>query len=138
MEEFIDGLNELKKKIFFDMLAMAGRVFILIQYSEDVRIGTRGFIGDEPEKGLILVFNDKMRFSWDNGVIEAKLSFNNAPQKCRIPVSNIVTIYSPELQSQFTCAYQGMSTGEPDDNEVDTEDIENSKVVKVDFSKKRR
>lgn len=31
-------LNDLKKKVFYEMLDLGGRVFLLVRYSEDVLI----------------------------------------------------------------------------------------------------
>ncbi|MGC8937897.1 MAG: hypothetical protein ACP5KH_02755, partial [Thermodesulfovibrio sp.] len=72
-DELIKKLNELKKQTFFDLLELAGRVFIIVDYDESVVIGKRGFLPEEKERGLVLVFNSRMKFSWENDAITATL-----------------------------------------------------------------
>ncbi len=95
------NLNSLKKHIFFEFINMAKRAFILIRYSEDVVLGRRGLTEEEKENGIILVFNDRMNFQWDDYGLTATLVFGTSPQKCFIPVDDIIAVYSPELNAQF-------------------------------------
>jgi hypothetical protein len=96
-----ERLNSLKKHIFYEILDMAERVMLLVRYSPEVVIGNRGFVGEEKETGIILVFNPGMKFNWDEYGISAALVFGAAPQKCFIPASSIAAVYSPELNVQF-------------------------------------
>ncbi|HWR59091.1 MAG TPA: ClpXP protease specificity-enhancing factor SspB [Thermodesulfovibrionales bacterium] len=128
-------LNELKKTIFYEMLDIAGRAFVVARYSENVIIGNRGFTQEEKKNGIVLVFNKSMNFTWDEYGITSNLVFGTSPQKCFVPVDDIVAIYSPELQSQFVTAPK--PEAEAHDGE-ETEGTTGPNVVKVDFSKKRR
>ncbi len=96
-----ERLNNLKKQIFYEILDMAERVMVLVKYSTDVIIGNRGFVGDEKDTGIILVFNPGMKFNWDEYGISASLVFGSSPQKCFIPADSIAAVYSPELNIQF-------------------------------------
>lgn len=100
-EELIRRLNELKKGIFFELLELAGRVFIVVDYQEDVIIGKRGFLPEEKERGLVLVFNKRMNFKWDKNILKATLVFGNTPEKCYIPVNAIAGVFSPDLRVQL-------------------------------------
>ncbi len=100
-QELINRLNELKKQTFFELLNLAGRVFIVVDYDERVVIGKRGFLEEEKERGIVLVFNNKMKFQWDEGAITATLVFGNTPQKCYIPIDAIATVFSPDLRVQL-------------------------------------
>lgn len=100
-EELIKRLNELKKYTFFEILELVGRVFIIVDYDENVVIGKRGFLPEEKERGLVLVFNSKMKFSWDNDAISATLVFGNTPEKCYIPINAIAGVFSPDLRVQL-------------------------------------
>ncbi len=80
---------------------LSGRAFILVQYSENVILGNRGFTKDEKENGIVLVFNPKMNFLWNEYGITAMLVFGTSPQKCYIPDNDIVAVYSPDLKCQF-------------------------------------
>ena len=125
-------LDELKRDIFYGFMELAGRAYIQVRPSEAVRIGRRGFVGEEKDKGIVLVFNQKMKFTWDEAGLSASLVFGTSPEKCFVPAEDIVAIYSPDIGAHFTISpgdgdetTEG-GTGEPDDN-----------VIKVDFKKKR-
>lgn len=98
------NLNNLKKHIFFEFLNIVGRVFIVVRYSDRVILGNRGFTPEEKQNGIILVFNSKMNFHWDEHGINATLVFGTTPQKCFIPETDIIAIYSPELNAHFVAS----------------------------------
>ncbi len=137
----ISNLQALKKKIFFDMLDLAGRVFIHVQCGDNVIIGERGFLPEEQKRGIILVLNKNMHFTWDDRGISAELMFGSTVQKCHIPSQAIVSLVSPELNAQFSVMPQEQETDmvqttkrkrtskkvRPDRGE---------KVIKVDFNRK--
>jgi hypothetical protein len=123
-------LNGLKKNIFYEMLDMAGRVFIVARYSEDVVIGNRGFTEEEKRNGIVLVFNKSMNFTWDDFGISSTLVFGTSPQKCFVPLDHIVAIYSPELRSQFITSSEIPGSEE-------TGEKAGPNVVQVDFTKKK-
>lgn len=132
-------VNELKKKVFYEMLNLGGRVFILVRYSDNVIIGRRGFTEEEKKNGIILVFNQRMNFSWDNSGISATLVFGTSPERCFIPAEDIVFIFSPELRSQFIVSpdvIEDQSEGSSEETKAYT--VKEEKVVRVDFSKKKR
>lgn len=97
----IQKINELKKQIFLELIDIVGRVYIVVAYSDDVVIGKRGFLPQEKEKGLVLVFNSTMKFQIDDYAITATLIFNNKPEKCYIPLNAITSIFSPEVAVQL-------------------------------------
>jgi len=131
-------LNELRKQVFYEMLGLAGRVFVAVGYGDDVVIGKRGFLAQEKEKGIILVFNQKMNFTWDDEGITATLAFGTTPEKCYIPQNRLMTIFSPELNAQFS-TFSQKETPAQDVQKEDTEKPSaDEKVIKVDFSKKKQ
>lgn len=131
-------INDLKKTVFYEMLNMAGRVFILVRYSDNVIIGDRGFTHDEKGNGIVLVFNQEMNFSWNETGITASLVFGSSPQKCFIPAEDIMMIYSPELNSQFVTASKPLGEGRLDENEGESLAKDGEKIVRIDFSKKKQ
>ena len=122
-----ERIGDLKRHIFYELLDMAGRVMVLVKYSPDVVIGNRGFVGEEKEAGIILVFNPKMKFTWDEFGITATLVFGATPQKCFVPADNIAAVYSPELNAQFITSNQERRAGAEQDASVA---VEGSKPVK--------
>jgi hypothetical protein len=130
-------LNELRKQVFYEMLGLAGRVFVAVGYGDDVVIGKRGFLAQEIEKGIILVFNQKMNFTWDDEGITATLVFGTTPEKCYIPQSRIMTIFSPELNAQFSTFPQKETTSQDLQKEDTEKPSADEKVIKVDFKKKK-
>jgi hypothetical protein len=139
MDNAPKDLTGLKKRVFFDMLDLAGRVFVLVRHSDNVVIGKRGFLPGEKESGLVLVFNRKMNFQWDEPGISAKLVFGQISENCFIPNEDILSIFSPELLAQFTVSPDeergtkntASRTTEPEKKTA------RQKVVKVDFRKKK-
>jgi len=135
-------INNLKKTVFYDLLDIAGRVFIVVRYSENVVIGTRGFLPDEKENGLVLVFNPRMNFRWENDAIHATLSFKSSPQKCHIPADDIIAIYSPEVQAQFVIVPRDEEKNDPvsgpDEPPAAEPAATSEKVVKVDFRRRKK
>lgn len=137
-------LSNLKETVFYDLLNMTGRVFIVIKFSESVIVGNRGFLPEEKENGLVLVFNSGMRFRWEGNAIDATLSFGLRTEKCYIPADDIIAIYSPEAQAQFiTAPSQSVTTVDDrsgkEDNAPSTEGKEkNENVVRVDFRSKKK
>lgn len=143
----VSNLNELKKRIFFDMLDLAGRVFILVRYSPEVVIGNRGFLPEEKEKGIVLVFNKRMNFEWDAEGISAKLVFGAVAHECFIPLEPIMSVFSPELSAQFSVSADGPHPGKDEApakkrmakprEKSQPHKSTGSKVVRVDFNKKK-
>lgn len=139
-------LNELKKQVFFEMLDLAGRVFIVVRYAETVIIGNRGFLAEEKEKGLVLVFNRMMQFDWNESGIHATLGFGPKNEKCYVPPDEITAIFSPELSAQFITSSEHKELAEMPPKAAPEEKkparpalkaVPGKKVVKVDFSKKK-
>ncbi|GBE37015.1 hypothetical protein BMS3Bbin07_01170 [bacterium BMS3Bbin07] len=133
-EETDIRLNELKRHIFYELLDLTGRVFVVVRNAENVVIGNRGFLPEEEEKGLILVFNRGMKFTWDDYGIDARLVFGTNPQHCIVPAEHIMGVYCPELNTQFLSL---TDAGTETATESTTVEEKPSKVVKVDFRKKK-
>lgn len=136
----INSLDDLKKEVFFSLLNLAGRVYIAIEYGDDVLIGRRGFMPEEKEHGLILVFNNKMKFTWDDYGISTTLVFGQTPEKCFVPQERIVSVFSPELNVQFSAAPQPRQDEGPKPQQQPKESApsaKDEKVIKVEFGKKR-
>ena len=130
------NLTDLKKHVFFELLDMTGRVFIHVSYSNDVLIGDRGFLAEEKEKGLILVFNAKMKFEWNEQGISATLGFGPKTEKCFIPPESIISVFSPDLNAQFSVSPAAQEAGQRKHVVKKVHSISKQKVIKVDFSKK--
>jgi len=136
-----ETLEELKKQVFYDMLNIVGRVFIAVRYGEDVIIGRRGFLPQEREKGLVLVFNRKMHFTWDDAGIATTLAFGTTPEKCFIPQESIITVFSPELNAQFsTLQEEGKDARKPQKTikSAEKKNAPDTKVINIDFRKKKQ
>jgi hypothetical protein len=133
------NLQEIMAQVFFDMLAVGGRVFVAIRYDKDVVIGRRGFLPEEKEKGLVLVFNQKMKFDWDDAGISATLVFGTSPEKCFIPLGSIMTIFSPELNAQFSVLpAEKAPAADETDRDKEKGPSGGEKVIKVDFRGRKK
>ncbi len=118
------------------MMNLAGRAFILVSYSEDVIIGTRGFLPEEKEKGLVLVFNHQMQFDWTGEGISGRLVFGSKTEKCLVPSDSIISVFSPELSAHFSTSELSRKRQEKSERLPD-KNASREKVVKVDFGKKK-
>lgn len=139
--EMAAGLNSLKKHVFYELLHIVGRVFILVKYSEHVILGNRGLAADERENGIVLVFNSGMNFQWDDYGITATLVFGSSPQKCFIPVDDITAVYSSELNTQFiVLPMSGKTQQLQTESTVKAEgpSVSAGNVIKVDFKKRQK
>ncbi|MEJ2253592.1 MAG: ClpXP protease specificity-enhancing factor SspB [Nitrospirota bacterium] len=137
----MQDVNGLKRDFFFRLLEMAGRAYILVRHSEGVAIGRRGFRAEERENGLVLVFNEKMNFIWDDAGITATLVFGGVAEKCFIPAGEIIAVYSPELKVQLLTPGEETPGAEEDGEKRGRdgrEEPSEGKVIKVDFRKKGR
>ena len=130
-------LTDLKKHIFFELLDLAGRVFVLVGHADNVFIGERGFLPEEKEKGLILVFNRKMNFEWNAQGISATLGFGSKNEKCLIPSERIITVFSPDLNAQFSVSPAAPETIQSRQSGKKAPTPSKEKVIKVDFGKKK-
>ena len=134
-EQSIEGIRALKKKVFLELMKLSGRVFIVVRHSGGAVIGSRGFLPEEQQTGLVLVMNSRMKFTWTDAGIDATLVFGSTPQRCFIPVDDITAIYSPELGTQFVV---DLPSHDPEKTPREPcESARHEKVVRVDFRKKR-
>ena len=130
------NLTDLKKHIFFELLDRAGRVFLLVRYSDDVLIGERGFLPEEKEKGLVLVFNRKMNFDWTEHGISARLGFGTKTERCFIPPDSIISVFSPDLGAQFSASPHEQGPAQTKQAGGKRSSPSKEKVIKVDFARK--
>jgi hypothetical protein len=130
------NLTDLKKHIFFELLELAGRVFVLVGHSDNVLIGERGFLPEEREKGLILVFNRKMNFEWNAQGISATLGFGPRNEKCFIPSESVISVFSPDLNAQFSVSPAEQEPAQTKQIGEKGPSPSKEKVIKVDFGKK--
>jgi hypothetical protein len=140
----VSSLDDLRKRIFYDMLDLAGRVFILARHSSDVVIGNRGFLPEEKEKGIVLVFNKRMNFEWTSSGISAKLVFGAETHQCFIPHDSIMSVFSPELSAQFVVSptpaggKEAGQTKKKPEKKGKPGGTADEKVVRVDFNRKSK
>lgn len=139
------SLSALKKNVFFELLNLAGRVFIVVRHSEAIDLGRKVFTEDEKKNGMTLVFTERMAIQWDAAGISTTLTFGSQPHRCFIPSADILAIYSPDLQVQLTTAGD-----EPAENNADSAACgasclkhqpprkKRGKVIAVDFAKRLR
>ncbi len=100
--------NQIKylQNLFYDLLNDYGEVFIVVRYSDNSTIGSRGFTEEEKKKGIVLVFNDRnyKNLQWtEDGSIITVLGFgvNNRPEKCFLHFDDIVSVFSPYAKVRF-------------------------------------
>ena len=100
--------NQIKylQNLFYDLLNDYGEVFIVVRYSDNSTIGSRGFTEEEKKKGIVLIFNDRnyKNLQWtEDGSIMTALGFgvNNRTEKCFLHFDDIVSVFSPYAKVRF-------------------------------------
>lgn len=142
----MEGTDSLKREVFTKLMEMAGRVFILVRYSEAVKIGNRRFTEEEKKNGLVLVFTRGMKYAWDDFGIRATLVFSSTPQKCFIPSGDIIVVYCPEMGVQLAVSAregEGRETGASRDKSVSADigaaaESRAGNIIRVNFRKRGR
>ncbi|MEW6418789.1 MAG: hypothetical protein AB1480_11830 [Nitrospirota bacterium] len=94
------------QNLFYDLLNDYGEVFIIVRYSDNSTIGSRGFTEEERKKGMVLVFNNRnyKNLQWtEDGSIMTTLGFGvkNRPEKCFLHFDDIVSVFSPYAKVRF-------------------------------------
>jgi hypothetical protein len=100
--------NQIKylQNLFYDLLNDYGQVYLVVKYSENTKIGNRGFTEEEKKKGLALIFNQKnhKNLQWtDDGSIVTALGFGtgNRPENCFLHADDLVSVFSPLAKIRF-------------------------------------
>jgi hypothetical protein len=139
------SIPDLKKTVFFELLSLAGRVFIAVRYSENIDLGKKTFTEEEKRSGITLVFTDRMPIQWDDEGINTVLSFGSQTYRCFIPDETIFAIYSPDLRVQLTTAAdEALDHPEPKSEctascrKKSGQQKESGKLISVDFTNRVR
>lgn len=143
----MSALNDLKKNMFFELLNLAGRVYVVVRFSPDVDLGRRTFTPEEQKSGLTLVFTTRMAIQWDSVGLSTTLTFGAQPCRCFIPSHDMIAIYSPDLQVQLTASPDEALSRKPCCTDASCRDSAPSQktagkkrgtLIEVDFAKKLR
>mgnify|MGYP001457267374 CR=1 FL=1 len=139
------SLSVLKKNVFFELLNLAGRVFLVVRHSEAIDLGRKTFTEEEKKNGMTLVFTERMSIHWDAAGISTTLTFGSQPYRCFIPSADILAIYSPDLQVQLTTAGDEQAENSADSaccgascQKQPPPRKKHGKVIAVDFAKRLR
>ena len=128
---------EYLQKLFYDLWNDFGKVYLLVRYSGNSVIGTRGFTEEEQEQGLVLVFNNKTnnRMEWDGeGNISCVLAFGTRREEVYLHHDDLLGVFSPEAGVQFVRSDVGKESKE----EQGTEDSGKDRVVSMNNFRKSR
>jgi hypothetical protein len=135
------------QELFYELLNDYGRVYIAVRYSDNSRIGKRGFTEEEKKQGIILVFNqtNHKTLRWtDEGSITTTLGFGqgNRPEKCFFHLDDIVSVFSPDAQVRLDRwdMYQVENSPEKTDTVTtsDEQQDQHGKVVSLDKFRKTK
>ena len=141
--------NQVKylQELFYELLNDYSRVYIAVRYSENSKIGNRGFTEEEKKQGIILVFNqtNHKTLQWtDDGSITTTLGFGhgNKPEKCFFHFDDVVSVFSPDAQVRFDrwdMWEQESSVEKPEGASIsDEHEEQHGKVVSLDKFRKTK
>jgi len=139
-------MSKFKKQILELLFDFYDKFYMHVVPAGDIRIGERGFIGNESEHGLVLVFSASSykNLRWDENSLYADMRFSGKWESLAIPFQSIVTVFDdpgkPEFVFKFSVYIEKEPTGKNDEKEQSAEKsrVKSStgKVVKVDFSRR--
>ncbi len=92
------------QRLFYDLWNDVGSVYLLVKYSSNTTIGSRGFTEEEKKQGLVLVFNNKTNnmLSWDaEGHLTCVLAFGTRREDVSIHHDDLLGVFSPEAGVRF-------------------------------------
>jgi hypothetical protein len=135
------------QNLLYELLNDYGKVFILVKYSANSIIGSRGFSEEEKKSGIVLVFNNKNNkdLQWmEDGSITATLGFgvNNKQEKCFLHVDDIVSVFSPDARVKFDrwdMCDKADSAQQPEKvTNTETERLPQGKIISLDDFRKAK
>lgn len=95
---------EYLQRLFYDLWNDFGHAYLLVKYSRNTIIGTRGFSEEEMKQGIVLVFNNKTNnaLQWDDeGNLTCILAFGNRKEELFIHHDDMLAVFSPEAGVQY-------------------------------------
>lgn len=135
-----------KKQVLELLFDFYDKFYMHVVPAGDIRIGERGFIGNESEHGLVLVFSASSykNLRWDENALYADMRFSGKWESLVIPFKSVATVFDdpgkPNFVFKFSMYTEKESSGKNKEKgkSADKSRVESSdgKVVKVDFSKR--
>ncbi|AEI15112.1 hypothetical protein Flexsi_1462 [Flexistipes sinusarabici DSM 4947] len=139
-------MSKFKKQVLELLFDFYDKFYMHVVPAGDIRIGERGFVGNESEHGLVLVFgaSSYKNLRWDNNALYADMRFSGKWESLVIPFQSIVTVFDdpgkPDFVFKFSMDTEKESGGNNKDKEKSADKSRvkssNGKIVKVDFSRK--
>lgn len=107
----------------------------------DVHIGMRGFVDQENEQGIVLVFGKESYkdFEWDDKYIYVDMRFAGAWEHLMIPLNGIQAIFDDPVNPEFVFNFKVLETSELNQinkTEKKPQTVRQGNVISLDFGKK--
>ena len=125
--------EKFKKKVLEVVFDYSEKFYIHLQPHQNLQIGKRGLVGEEAEKGLILVFGpySYKDFQWDDENIYVSMRFSGVWENLVIPFDSIVSIFDDPISPQFVFSFINSRVDETEESEHATK-VNDRKVIKKD------
>ena len=127
------------QRLFYDIWNDFGSVHLLVNHSDNTRIGKRGFTEEEMKQGLVLVFNNKTNkmLDWDaEGNLSCVLAFGARKEDVSIHHDDLMGVFSPEAGVQFLRS--DVSKEPAASPEMDAGHVDGKQVVSMSNYKKQK
>lgn len=130
---------QLKYSILLEILKKYQKVFIHVMPHEDLIIGRRGLIGDENQRGILLVFGKQsyknLKLSEENLFVDMK--FSGIWEELSIPMDCLYAIFDSSTNPEFIFNFKFDPKTKKETTTVKKPSTSNkdSKIIKVDFRK---
>lgn len=130
----------LKLKLIKEILTSGEKTYMHLMPHKGLIIGKRGLIGEEKEKGILLVFGQQSykNLNISENFIVVDMRFSGKWETLHIPANSITTIFDSPVSPTFVFNFNIEKEDIFLDNKEKKAPVitkENEKVIKVDFKK---
>jgi len=139
-------MSKFKKQVLELLFDFYDKFYMHVVPAGDIHIGERGFLGNENEHGLVLVFSASSykNLRWDENALYANMRFSGKWESLVIPFQSVVTVFDDPGKPDFVFKFAVETEKEPSSKNKEKEKSadksrvksSNGKIVKVDFSRR--
>jgi hypothetical protein len=127
-----------KKDILDIVFNYHEKFYIHVAPLPDVVIGKRGFVDQEQEHGIVLVFGNESykNFEWDEKNIYVSMKFSGVWEDLIIPIGAIQAVFDNPVNPNFIFNFKISEEIETQKKTKVTKIIKKDNVISLDFGKK--
>jgi hypothetical protein len=132
-------MTKYKKEILDIVFNNYNKFYIHVAPLSDVVIGKRGFLDQEKDHGIVLVFGNESykNFEWDENNIYVSMKFSGVWEELIIPFGAIQAVFDNPVNPNFIFNFKVSEEINNQEDKKVTKIIKKDNVISLDFRKKR-